>query len=182
QFGGSLGGPLKRNKLFFFVNYEGFRQALDQPVSSVGYPEPYVVGDGVNGQLPCSVLSGSPPGTPYPGCPASPSGTPGSATNPFEAVPIGSGAFGQTAAAATAIDGILGLYNKFAPTPAASATDVGGYYFTTISATQISKENYVLGRIDYTLSSTDNVFGRYVFDGAYNLSPLTGLFGAVLPL
>src|SRR5208282_4891594 len=71
---------------------------------------------------------------------------------------------------------------KFAPTPAASATDVGGYYFTTISATQISKENYVLGRIDYTLSSTDNVFGRYVFDGAYNLSPLTGLFGAVLPL
>jgi hypothetical protein len=28
QFGSSLGGPVKRNKLFFFLNYEGFRQRL----------------------------------------------------------------------------------------------------------------------------------------------------------
>jgi hypothetical protein len=182
QFGGSLGGPVKKNKLFFFGNYEGFRQALDQPVSNVGYPEPYLVGNGVTGQLPCSALSGFPPGTPYPGCPAVASGAPGSATNPFEGVPIGSGATGQNAAAASAINGILGIYNKFAPTPAVGAPDQGGYYFTTVSATQRSREDYVLGRVDYTLSPSDNIFGRYVFDRGYNLSPLTGLFGAVLPL
>jgi hypothetical protein len=28
QFGGSLGGPLEKNRLFLFGNYEGFRQAL----------------------------------------------------------------------------------------------------------------------------------------------------------
>jgi hypothetical protein len=28
QFGGALGGPVKKNKLFLFGNYEGFRQAL----------------------------------------------------------------------------------------------------------------------------------------------------------
>jgi hypothetical protein len=181
QFGGSLGGPIKKNKLFFFGNYEGFRQALGQPVSGVGIPEPYIAGDGVTGQLPCSALSGAIPGTSYPGCPPVASGTPGSATNPFQGVPIGSGATGQNAAAASAINGILGLYSKFAP-PAAGAADQGGYYFTTTSATQRSREDYVLGRVDYTLSPTDSIFGRYVFDKAYNLSPLTGFFGAVLPL
>jgi hypothetical protein len=30
QFGGTLGGPIKKDHLFFFVNYEGLRQALGQ--------------------------------------------------------------------------------------------------------------------------------------------------------
>ena len=30
QFGGSLGGPVKKEKMFFFVNYEGIRQTLGQ--------------------------------------------------------------------------------------------------------------------------------------------------------
>jgi hypothetical protein len=190
QFGGSLGGPIKKDKLFFFANYEGFRQALDQPVSNVAYPEPYIIGDGTTGQLPCGVPgSQTPVNGVAPACvPLTPTGSNvwpavGTTGNPIESAgTIGSGATGQTAAAAAAVNGIMGIYNKFAPTPAAGATDQGGYYFTTISATQKSSEDYVLGRIDYTLSSTDSVFGRYVFDRGYNLSPLTGFFGAVLPL
>jgi Carboxypeptidase regulatory-like domain len=172
QFGGSLGGPITKNKLFFFVNYEGFRQALGQTAANIGLPEPYVA----MGELPCSVQSPA-----NASCPAAPSGPPGSATNPILSIPeaIGSGATGQTAAAASAITGIMSLYNRV--TPPAGVPDQGGYYFTTIGATETSSENYGLGRIDYTLSSNDNIFGRYVIDQAYNLSPLTGFFGAALP-
>ena len=32
QFGGNLGGPIKKNKLFFFVDYQGYRQTNGQPI------------------------------------------------------------------------------------------------------------------------------------------------------
>ena len=34
-FGGTLGGPIRRNRHFFFANYEGFRQRLEQTGSPV---------------------------------------------------------------------------------------------------------------------------------------------------
>jgi outer membrane receptor protein involved in Fe transport len=33
QFGGNLGGPLKKDKLFYFINYEGVRQTVDTPTT-----------------------------------------------------------------------------------------------------------------------------------------------------
>jgi hypothetical protein len=61
QFGGSLGGPIQKDKTFLFGNYEGFRQALDQ--TGVDLVPDTNARDGL---LPCKLV------TPAPSpCPAS---------------------------------------------------------------------------------------------------------------
>lgn len=52
EFGGSLGGPIEKDKTFWFANYEGFRQAL-------GLSDVTLVPDANarNGELPCAALT-----------------------------------------------------------------------------------------------------------------------------
>ncbi|MBL8174407.1 MAG: TonB-dependent receptor [Bryobacterales bacterium] len=44
-YGGTLGGPIKKNSLFFFVDYEGTRQRADGPASASVAPQSWREGD-----------------------------------------------------------------------------------------------------------------------------------------
>jgi len=164
QFGASVGGPVKKDKLFFFFNYEGLRAALGQ-TNNTFVPEPYVA----NGYLPTSQVT-----TPFTPC-GSPTAPPPATGGPYTYVGFGCSAGSQMPAAASTIQGVLGLY----PTPNPSAPDLGGYAPYTDSGSVQQSENYFLGRIDYNISSSDALFGRYVSDRSNLTNPFGG--SPVLP-
>jgi hypothetical protein len=53
QFGGSLGGPIRKDKTFFFINYEGLRQQLGA-TNIANVPDQ----NAHNGLLPCAIAAG----------------------------------------------------------------------------------------------------------------------------
>jgi hypothetical protein len=67
QFGGNIGGPVVKNKTFFFFNYEGFRQSLSVPETSY-FPTPSELAGNLNPLIPAGQTLTNPfTGQPFPG-------------------------------------------------------------------------------------------------------------------
>jgi len=64
-FGGTLGGPIKKNKLFFFIDYEGTQQRTDGPATASVAPQSWRNGD--LSQFPNAQITDPTTGQPFPG-------------------------------------------------------------------------------------------------------------------
>src|SRR6185437_2352358 len=148
QFGGSLGGPIKKNKLFFFGNYEGFRQLVPSDNYNLVPNANQKAGDfsADTQQLynPYILDASSPTGY----APLSGNQVPSSY---FSAI-------GQK---------ILGLY----PNPNGSYLNGTANYFNV--ATTTNNWNQFSARIDYSVSEKDTIFGRYT--GEYQTAIAPGM-------
>jgi hypothetical protein len=150
NFGASLGGPIKKDKAFFFFNYEGLRATTgltSRAVVPTSLPDLFRAGGMTqNG-------SGQ-----WVGHPLGPSGP----EEPINSVTQSIFSMYPLAQSASQCPNVTG----------ANLQPATGLYCSHKS--QIGSEDYLLGRVDYTLGSKDSMFGRYVRESAYQVLPYVG--------
>lgn len=137
QFGGSAGGPIQRDKTFFFGDYEGFRQA--QGITNVDrVPSP----DARNGIIHNTDGTVCTIGVASPGCNLINSkGTVG-------------------------VDPLVAPFLGFYPLPNAGLIGVGNTGKFLFATNTITTENFETVRIDHKFSDKDSLFGTWFNDTA----------------
>jgi hypothetical protein len=162
QFGASIGGPIKKDKVFFFGDYQGTREIFGQS-QQVTVPTAQV-------RASCLAATGFCDLSQYLG-----SGTQGQVFDPATGNPDGSGR--------TPFAGNLIPVNRLSPQAlkilaALPAPSSGGTTnnFSAVGSGPYNQDGFD-GRIDYAVRSNMNLFGRYSMQ-KFNLSG-EGVFGAL---
>jgi carboxypeptidase family protein/TonB-dependent receptor-like protein len=142
QFGGAIGGPIVKNRTFFFADYEGIRQS--KGIADVSFVPSPTARQGILHCTSADVTNN------VPGC------TSTSSTHTVTVDPAVQKYLGTNTTP--------GLY-PMTPDCGADACQF------TFSAKQIVNENFVTTRIDHKFSDKDSLFGTYLFDRTPYSSP-----------
>jgi hypothetical protein len=178
QFGGALGGAIKKDKTFFFVDYQAKRQRRGTPFTGLVPTTQMVSGD----------YSDDPFGVPRPGLFNGTSNADGfpDLSNPYTGTPFQCSA--STGAALPA--GQLGVNcNKISTGPGGWADPTGQYILSLYPANNVVNPNPQLGfnftnipvrkinegefdiRLDHNFSVKDSAFARFSYDQAASFVP-----------
>jgi hypothetical protein len=183
QFGGAIGGPIRKDRTFFFADYEGIRQSKGVPtpdsVPSAATRQGIVFDSNGNleDQHACIFQGWTNPALGGTGCPTS--GTPvmpltlqSQCPTPTATTPPASQSTHLLAPAQAGFcvdDGVAAFVKAFYPLPNAGvAGNVGTFAF---SGQQVVNENFVTTRIDHKFSDKDSLFGTYFFDRTPYIAP-----------
>jgi hypothetical protein len=171
NFGGSFGGPIEKDKTFFYAVYEGLRQRWGQTITTETLPPACYNPSGV----PWSVAGGTYTDAFTPALTLSPGQMPSACTS-FSAPTKAS-----TAINLDTLDNVTAS-NPTAPPPppntgvvaqflaaglfaAPNVVGQAGYNYS-FPFIQPQTEDYTQGRLDQEFSASDNFFGRYTRDNA----------------
>jgi Carboxypeptidase regulatory-like domain len=137
QFGANLGGPIRRNRAFFFFNWESGRhdQGTAGQLLSVP-PDVFRTGD-FSSVLPSGILI----------------------IDPVTGQP-----FANNTIPSDRIDPNARTFLGFTPTPNRSANALGANNFVTSSVTTRTTENQYVARLNYNMSAGDMFSARYIYD------------------
>jgi hypothetical protein len=160
-WGGSFGGPIKRNKMFFFFNYERLKENSESPV--VRSVPSNSFRDGVL-VYQCAVPSACPGGTVsgFSGSHAIPAGWHGLTPPQIAAIdPLG---IGPSRAAST--------YFKQYPSPNEPGLDGRNIMDYRFAAPITNEFHTPIGRVDYRFNDSQSIFGRFnLQDDTINAAP-----------
>ena len=138
NFGGSFGGPIKKDKTFFYAVYEGLREDL---------------GFTGNDQVPAAACHGGAGAVIWNGTGTQPAGSIGPCTQ------LGSNPAGTGTNSVTIVNSQIAALLSLFPTPTNAANNT----YTLSSATGVGV-NFGQIRVDHNFSSADTFFGRYTTD------------------
>jgi hypothetical protein len=167
QFGAAVGGPILKNKLHFFGNYEGLR--VNQKTVVSGNTPPASVRNGDfsdlgNGQTPPTIYN------PYKFDPVT------GLRQPFPGNKIPMGNTDLCSPRPTCVDPVTVAYLKYSPLPNKIVDGIPEYVAETPTTI---KQNQYTGRIDWDKSEKTHFFSRFTyFDDksvSTNLAPIAGI-------